>query len=89
MFLGVPERFFYEVLRFFKKNFFLMLGKKIPGWSDCRKIGESRNDRAHPAEMAKFMKIHGFNQIERARSPRSEEVSRSCWVFLTGFSMKF
>ena len=66
-----------------------MIGKKNPGWSDSRKIGESRYDRAHPAEMAKFMKIHGFNQIERARSPRSEGVSRSCWVFLTGFYMKF
>ena len=85
MFLGVPKRFFYEVERFPKKNFFLMLGKKIP----AGRIVEKSENLDTIADMVNFMKNHDFNQIERARSPRSGRVRKSSWVFLRGFSMKF
>ena len=41
------------------------------------------------ADMVNIMKNHDFNQIERARSPRSGGVRGSSRVFLRGFSMKF
>ena len=38
-----------------------MTGKNFPGYSDSRKIRKSRYDRAHPAEIAAFMEILGFD----------------------------